>query len=111
MLHFRQFECLIVLVALRSSYFRDAVEAKTNLDRLLTAASPQRGRLVHAMRPDAAASSVSPATRRCESAVFTLAVERINRLIVWLNNSRGKDKLSARARSIASTRLILRMKF
>jgi len=111
LLHFRQFECLIVLVALRSSYFRDAVEAKTNLDRLLTAASPQRGRLVHAMRPDAAASSVSPATRRSESAVFTLAVERINRLIVWLNNSRGKDKLSARARSIASTRLILRMKF
>ena len=103
MLRFRQFECLVVLIALRSSYFRDAVEAKTNLDRLLTAASPQRGRLVHAMQPD-----VTSATRRRETSVFTLAVERINRLIVWLNSSRGKDKLSARARSIATPRLMIK---
>lgn len=101
LLLFHQFEALIILIALRSSYFREAVEALTNLDRLLTAASPQRGTLVRAMQAE-------PAGRVGHRAAFVLAVERINRLIKWLNSSRGKDRLASRARSIASPGLTLK---
>ena len=99
LLTFRQFQVVIVLIALRSNYFRDAVEALTNLDRLMTAASPQRGTLVQ---------NISPSSIKGANVAFSLAIERINRLIKWLNSSRGKERLGARARSMTSPGLTLR---
>ena len=109
LLTFRQFQELIVLIGLRSTYFKEAVEALNNLDRMLAAASPQRGTLMQTISPSSIKGhTISPSSIKGGNVSFLLAIERINRLIKWLNSSRGKERLGARARSITSPGLTLR---